>query len=338
MSEAAAPSAPAAPAAPSNGAAPAAPQTPSAPATAKPTGTPKPRSTDGRFSPKDGSVGVVEAKPESARQPGETKEEFRLRMRLKTRAGEEEVSFSEEDLRREIQQGRSYQRKVQELQKALAEREELEKLATSNPEEYLRKRGVDPDDFAKKRIGELINLEAMSEEQRAALQVQRERDELAAWKAKREEEAKALKKQVLTQKLKAQRIEKYTAALQATGVNLATDAEKAEMVYRMASTEARLAAEDGTHDYTPEELAQETLRTAKADGKFYLSSLSVPGLIAELGQERVQAILAHTIAEFEKAGGASVQAPPEPPPRETAEEKTSPYIDERELERRLRGR
>lgn len=334
--------APAAPSTPSNGASPSAGQQPAPVPPSKPNAGPsvttKPRMSDGKFAPKDGAAGLPKPEGTGTETP-EAPAPKRFRIPVKVRGQQEEVwEGGEEDIQRELQQGRAQARKAQELQKRIAELEEAEKLAASNPDEWLRKRGVDPDEYARKRISELINLEAMSEEQRAALQVQQERDELAKYKQAQEAKAKAVKEQLLTKQLRTQRVEKYSAALKATGVELGTEAEKAEMVWRMASTESRLADESGHHDFTPEELAQETVRSAKADGKFYLSSLSTPALIQELGAERVQALLAHTIAEFEKASGSAVPTHQvQAPPARNAEAPASPYIDERELEERMKA-
>jgi NADH dehydrogenase [ubiquinone] 1 alpha subcomplex assembly factor 7 len=332
--------APTAPAAPTSSTTP---STQTAPAPASPKAAPagKPRNNSGQFSPKEGAVGVAPKAETPKEAPAEAVKEAqaearRLRAKLKVRGVEQEVDLSEEDAIREIQIGRANAAKVAELSRKLAEQESLLDPSKADVDALLRKLGKDPDEYAKTRLTSLLELEAMNEDQRARHEAE-QRAAAAEAKLKAQEEAEAkVKLQLQTKQLRAARVEKYQKALAASGVPLETDEAKREMVYRMAQTEKALAGESDSHDWTPEELAKETVRRAKEDGKFYLSSLSIPVLVAELGTERMQALLEHTVAEFEKGAGVPVVTQRREEPEEEAPVAERQYLSETEADKKLK--
>lgn len=310
-----------APVAPTNGAAPAATQAPAAP---KPNGVP--RSTSGQFAPKEGAQGkVVEPGPGAT---DAAKEEWRFKEKLKVYGQEEDVDLDRDGVKRELQQARAMRKQHAEMQKKLAEREELEALFEKDPDEYMRRRGKDPEEYLKQKIHKVIEREQLTEEQRATQDAIARADAAEAKLQKQEEARKATQQKLRTEHAKKQMVERYGRTIEAAGLE-----RNAETIFLMAEVED-IAAKQGL-EYTPEELGKETARRARGYGKSYLDSLTVPAFISEIGKERYEAILEHSIAQLE-GSSAVVPAPKEPVVRREPTSEGSRYLSEAELDRNLR--
>lgn len=342
MADVAAPAAPAiAPSTPSSGAPPGGGQAPAAKST---TG---PRSTDGRFSPKDGAAGVASeggGPPVPGGEAPPPKEPYRFKKPLKVFGQVEEVDLDEDGIARELQIARASRRQLTEVQKKLQESQELEKLLASNPEEFLRRRGVDLDGLAKKRIAELINLESMSDDQRASLQLQRERDDLAAKLKSHEDTAKAQRHQAQLQQLKGQFVKQYRDALGVAGVDLDNKAAVYEMTLEMAQVEKDLCFQqnaDGQYvrvlELSPQQLASAALEKKDKSVSGYVEKLGARGFMKR-HPGLYQAILQASVEDYERAHGApspTLAQPAQEPPVEGGGRPQ--YLSEKDVDARLRA-
>lgn len=316
--------APAAPAASPSTPAPGKAASPAPVADVKPTG----RAPDGRFLPKEGTQGIAPAEPApESRQPGETKEAYRLRTKLKVYGKEEEVDLGEEDLVRELQVSRARAKKLAELEAKWKEREELERLAEKDPDEYLRRKGHNPDELAKRRLLAAIEAESMSPEQR----------ELAAERQKREALEKHIqdeetKRTEALRELKKQQFREQRKAIYREALAKFELPDQHETIYLMGETE-RLMRDEGM-EVTPEALVKETQRRIDTFTRNFLAKLDAPGLIKALGQEKMRELLRHSVSEFERTH--SVSPPPPQQPAAPSQEEKPRYLTQLEVEANLK--
>lgn len=343
MPDAAAPSAPAA-ATPTGPAQPA-PQTQVANGNGKaPTTKPSPRSTDGRYSPKEGAQGAVAQEGKETATAAEVKEEKRrMALKLKYYGQEEAWEGNEDDVRREIQTGRAERARRERLEGQLRERLEIDKLAKENPREYLRRIGQDPDAFAKQRIAELVDYETMSDEARKAHDAERRASDAESKLKAVEEREKAARLQQQTQRMAQKRMGEYRAALATVGINPdepSTHADAREMIISMAQTERDLCFDgEGRRvlTFTPEELAQETIRRQDSNVERYLTRMDDKSLYTRLEKTgRLKGILAASIAAWEAQQTSpvprtrdAVARPPDGP--------TQTYTSEAEVDRNMKA-
>lgn len=317
--------------------APAAPA-PAAPASTSTTAAPAPvakpavkagpaagRTTGGQFLPKESTAGV--AKPEE-KQPGETKEEYRFRRKLKVFGKEEDLDMSEDDLGRELQELRMHRKKTKDSQDATTRAQRLIELATQDPESFLRETGKDPDEFARSRLTAAAQVAAMTEEERKIHELTQRAEALEAEKKDRDTKAKEWKERHQKQQIIEQKKAVYKEALAALG-----EGTDHQTIGIMAAAE-RAALERGVR-LDAQDLAKETLRTMGGMVEQYLGTLDGKGLVKKLGPKRIQAILEASISDFEASHGIATAAPTAPP---AAPEPNGPtYLSEREIERRLKG-
>lgn len=283
-----------------------------APAAVKPTGGP--RSTDGRFSPKDGAVGVVKEggeTPEAA--PTTPAEKQRLKLALKFYGKEENWEGTEDDVKRELQLGRAERAKREKLEAQLKERAEFERLAKENPFEFLKRQGHDPDALMKERLRSLVDFETMSPEQQEAHQAKRKLAEVQAKLKEREEKEAAIRQEMKMTAIKQKRIAVYGEAIKAAGVDVSNKEEAYAMVTAMAQTERDACFdEEGRRimEFTPQELIQETLRRQNQQFERSIAKMDAKTLMKRLGPERIKGILEASIAEFESSQTSPVPVTP----------------------------
>lgn len=333
MSEAA--SAPAAPAAPStstpaNGAAPAAVQGKGPSVTVKPTtGT---RANNGQFLPKDGTVGV----PAPAQTPAKEEQPWRFKEKLNVHGEEEEVDFDRETVKRNLQKLRAYEKKERpEFQKRDDLARQLARLAKSDPTEFLRLSGQDPAAYARKMLAEEARLGAMTEEEKAI----HERDQkIAAYEAEKrerlEQEATA-KKQATHDRLVTNIKAKVGEALKLVAPSLGDNYDAVAAV--TDALKLQLAGGESLAGVTPQDLARDAIDRRNASARTWAEGLATnPAELAKaMGPKVVQALLEHSLAvhdqeqTFEPHQARSDGPPPPSAPNE--------YIDESEMNRRLRG-
>lgn len=321
-----------APAAP----APAAPISSSAPAAGKPATGAKPvapkagpgagRTTDGRFLTKDGTAGVE--KPAAEQQPGETKEEYRFRRKLKSYGKEEEVDYSEDDIARELQELRMHRKKSKDSQENTTRAQRIIELANSNPEAFLRETGQDPDEFARTRLTKFAQVAAMSEDERKIHELTQKAEALETKEKEREAKTKEWEQRYRKQQLIEKRKGVYKEAL--GGLDFETTHET---IFLMAEAEG--AAKARGIELTPQELGQETVRRMGQFVEQYFAGLDGKGLAKRLGPKRVQAILEASISDFEASHG--IASAPAPTPVSAPTPGGPEYVDEKEIARRLKA-
>ena len=107
--------------------------------------------------------------------------------RLKIDGKEEVFEGTDDDIVRELQIGRAGKKRFEEAAKMRQEAEHRYKLLKDDPEAALKAAGVDVEDFIASRLVEEYKRAAMSEEQRKAADLQRERDEYRTKAQKLEE-------------------------------------------------------------------------------------------------------------------------------------------------------
>ena len=309
MADLAPPTAPAtaAPAAPSNGVAPKPSQVSQPSGGSGPANPSKPtpgRMADGRFATREGTVGEV---------PGEAKAaeaEWRFREKLKVYGEEEEVDLDRASVVRELQRKRMLEKKYGEFEGNDARARRLIELATSDPEGFLRETGKDPGAWARQKLAEEARQGAMTEEERAIHERDAKIAEYEAREKQRTEAETKAKGEARHQKMVADLRQTFTEALERSG-----EPNSYEMMAELVQTaKLRLAPGSGLDDMTPDEMVAET--KARIDGRVgkYLDSLDAEGLRKRFGKERIKAIIAAEIADFEKSQNF---APP--PPSQAAE-------------------
>lgn len=342
MSDVAAPAAPvAAPngtiPAPTNGAPKGSTQAPASgpPKPLVPTPAPKPggRANNGQFLPKDGTVGVA-GEGEHAQTPAaKVPEEWRFKDKLKVFGEEEDADLSRDEVKAKLQKLRALEKK--HLAEFAANDEKARRvlgLLRTDPQAFLREAGHDPAQLARKLLAEEARQGAMTDDERALA----ERDaKIAELEGKENQRLEAEKKQAAAARhekmvggFKA-KLTPAIAVLKAEGVPEDHDTLAALVETMKTALEPGL----GLDDVTPEELARDTLRRMDTNAERYLGRLEVPALIKRLGPARIQAILEHSLAEFERSqdfGQSPRAAPPPVQPRQVEER-----IDESELNRRL---
>jgi hypothetical protein len=283
------------------------------------------RAPDGRFLPKEGTQGV--APKEAPQQPGETKEAYRLRTKVKVYGEERDVDLDEDGIKRELQLGYATKRQLSDALAKLKAREEADKLADENPEEFLRRKGRDLDEMAKRQLLAAIEQAAMSPEQRELAELRAQLEAQQTEKAQREEKEKGALKALHRKKFIEQRKQVYRAAMPTTGLE-----PTHETLYLMAETED-LMRQDGI-EVTPESLASEVRRRVSGFTRNYLTALSPEALSRELGTETIQALLKHSIEQFERSQGV-VRTQKEAVPPMPREERPR-YLSVQEVEANLK--
>lgn len=293
---------------------------------------PKPRMNDGRFAPKEGNQ-LEPAKGEEAKgKEQEKKEEYRFRRKLKLFGQEEDVDLGEEDIARNLQRLRMFERKEADIRKtqaqAKADYERLMQLAKERPDEFLREAGHDPDAVARRRLAEQARLQAMDEHERAVYERDQEIQRLKQEAQARAEADKAARQKLLNTHLKQKNEKLFISALEKGGLP-----KTHESLFYLAET-YDMGLEDGI-EYTDAELAAETGRRLDALADRYLGSLDGKALAKRLGPKRVQAILEAQLAEYEATHPLASPDTHEPEP-EPAPKEDDGYISEAEMKRRLR--
>jgi hypothetical protein len=294
--------------------------------------TPKPapagtRAPDGRFLPKEGTVGVV--KDDAPAELEKQKEEYRFKRKLKVFGTEEDVDLSEDDLAREVQQGRALRKKTKDVAELQARAQRIIELAGNDPEAFLKEAGKDPEEWARQKLANQAKLGAMTEEERQIHELQQKLSRYEQTEKQRTEaEAKATREKRTTE-LRGQNEAKYQAALEKADLGVSY-----ETVYLMAETE-KLALEDGI-EMSPDELAKETQHRLDRYTERYLGSLDGRALVKKLGKTRIASILQATLEDFQASQDFSAPAAKQPT-SPVAPEEPEKFIDETELNRRMKA-
>lgn len=297
---------------------------PAAPRPTTPAPAPAHRAPDGKFLPKAGAVGV--APPEEGEKPPEP--EWRFKEKLKLHGKEEDVDYSREDLVRELQLARANARKIAGADSTAAKAQRLFELARANPEAFMKELGHDPDAWARQRLASEAKLNAMTQEERAIHERDARIAELEGKEKTREEQVKEWRRQVAQKKMQEGMHSKFMQGLEATGLP-----KTHESLYLMAET-ARLAIDAG-RELTGEQLARETERRVETFTAHYLKGLSGASLAKKLGPELVKSLIQHSISEFEQSQNFEPK-PTDPPPTPEPTDEESHFIDESELNRRMK--
>lgn len=311
----------AAPAAPVGGAAPAATSTTPAPAPSAP-GAPPPkapvapvksaapgRGNDGRFLSKEGTQGAVPqgepAAPEGE-QPPAKKDPYRLKGKRKVYGEEVDFDLDEEAALTQLARLKAMEKRNGSEAKRIRAAETIVHLLQTDPARLFRELNLDPDAWAQQQLARVATRNAMSEEERRIADVEAERD---SYKSKLEGHLKEVQAQKRTQETDAAReahIQRYEGALKEAGLRLTH-----LNIYHMAEVD-QLGRDDGI-EYSPKELAAETRRRLGEITNEHLGALDGPGLIAQLGPERVKLILTAAISQYAKAPGIpGVETTPQP--------------------------
>ena len=342
----AAPAVPAGGAAPSSTPAPSSPggRSPNAPAGGVPPSgegrspAPAPKATgrgnDGRFLPKDGTVGAVNPgeglAPEEGEQPPAKKDPYRLKGKRKVYGQEVDFDLDEDAALNQLARARALEKRSADESKQVRAARTVIELLQKDPARLFRELGQDPDAWAQQQLARMATRNAMSEEERRLADVEAERD---SYKSKLEAHLQELQTQKRAQDTDAAReatIQRYEGALKEAGLKL-----NHLNVFHMAEVE-RIGLDDGI-EYSPKELAAETRRRLGEISNEHLSALDGPGLIAQLGSDRVKLILNAAISQYAKAPGIpGVEATPAPRAKTEAEVKPTSEAQVAENLRRMR--
>lgn len=274
------------------------------------------RGPDGKFVAAGGAVPAPAAEPE-----------WRYKDKLKLSGQEKEVDYTRDEVRSRLQKADALERRAMDANKKAQQAERLFELAQNDPDEFLKQLGKDPDDWATKRLAARARLGAMTPEERSAHDAKQEAESYKAKLAAYEQKEAAAKTQAEQNRLVKQHESQFLPALDLIGLP-----KTYETLFLMAET-AKIGLEDG-QEYTPAELAKETERRADIFAERFLGGLDGKGLIKRLGTARIQAILEATIADHELQAGQTYAGNQPAPPREEPKERE--YIDEAELNRRMR--
>lgn len=329
MPDAAPVAAPAAPVTPSNGAAPGEGQAPGPKVTTKPTPGPSSRANNGQFLPKEGTVGV----PAPVQTPAQTEQPWRFKEKLNVHGEEEEVDLDRETVKRQLQKLRALEKKqLPEYQKNDALARQLAQLAKENPSEFLRLSGKDPAAYARQMLAEEARLGAMTEEEKAIHERDRKIAEYEAKDKERADSEAAAKKQATHDRLVTTLKAKVGDALKLVAPSLGDNYDAVAAV--ADALKLQLAGGESLAGVTAEELAKDALAHNHDRMRRWAGAMDGATLAKELGEKAVQALLNHSISEFDKS-----QTFETPPTRTEAPDRPSSakeYIDESELNRRLR--
>lgn len=300
-----------------------------------PNGTPQKqgaqRGPDGKYTstgqPPNGKS--TQTAPPNAGEPTPTEPEFRYKDKLKIKGKEEEVDYDRETLRAELQKKRQLEAQIGEWQKAAAQAKAERELIDQSPEEYFRRRGMNLEEIAERRLAEKVKLELMDPAQRRSWELEQENTQLKAQFEAQQKAAKDFKTQVAQQRIVAAMESDFIGAIDAAGMPK-TYETLAEVVGLAKALHGKGV------DLSPDELVKEL---GDRENKLFdkkLSGLDGPALSKRLGKEATERIVKHYIAEFEKSQGlpgAPAQTIPPEEPKPAAPE----FIDEAEFKRRLRS-
>lgn len=315
------------------------------------------RGEGGKFAPANGKP--AEAKPEAPKPAP-----YRFKRELMSYGQKTGVDFSEDDIERELSRGMGALRRDGDARAAITRVNRIMELAKSDPREFIREMGGDPDAFAQKHLAEQVRLETMTEEERKHHDIAQENARLKSEFEKLQKTAAETAQGERVQRARAQNVAEFTEALK-----LAGEPGSPQMLYLMAQVK-RDAMEEG-RELTPAQIAREaihqkktfygahvsTLKGAEFDKEFgpqvdaFLDSFSKPdpakagaflpdgdALCARLGEKRIEAILASTVAKWEASQSFDSKPVEEvPPAARPMDDKPREYVDEGEINRRARA-
>ncbi len=229
--------------------------------------------------------------------------------------------------------------KAREAQLA-AEAEEDKKLAEENEEEWLRKRGRDPEAFARKYLEKKLRESEMTEDQRKAATAERERDEL-----KKQVEAHTKEKSEAEVNAQAARIRQHmsddlhrasvAAGLIADGAPMDGDTFAIIQALVQDSFDAGFPVDADWAPRIIEAAKEQMAATSTKLEKAVLGGLKGEALEARLGKTVVDELMRHRL---EKLRGKRTFGQPkaaDAPPVERAKP-ANPYMSVREADDALR--
>lgn len=288
------------------------------------------RGPDGKFASANGT-----AKPKEPVEDERPPEPFRYKTKLKDGDLEEEVEYSDDDLRRELSIAKAAKRRLGELNKRLKEldaREARLAAAEQDPLAYLKERGADPERIASQLLAQKAQRGLMSPEEQEITNL-REQNAAheARWK-KHEEEQRAIQQAEFEAKQWEADRPQWEAELKRHKLP-----QNMTVLGYMGKVGTELANALGP-DVPPATVVAETNDRLRQFTETYILSLPVEALVAKLGPERTKAISDLIVQRWRESQPSFDPVPavePKLPPAPEPEQKT--YLTEAEVDARLRG-
>lgn len=254
------------------------------------------RAADGRFLPKDSNqtppphVGDAGEQPTATEPP--PKEPYRFKRAVKVFGQEEQLDLDEDGLAREVQLGRSAQKKLKSFEDTVKRAQRIIELAGKDPDGfYAEVTQKDPAEYARERVAREAQLAAMDANERRAYDAEQKLAAYEAQEQQRQEAAAVEQKQRRAEAGRQQLSATFIPALEKAGLP-----KTYETLYLMAET-AKLALDRDGIEYSTDELAKETSRRLDGYTERYLANLDGTGLAKRLGPARVKLLLDYVIAE-----------------------------------------
>jgi hypothetical protein len=179
------------------------------------------------------------------------------------------------------------QSKMQEASKLNQQAQEVFKLAKTNPREFLRRTGIDPDEFAESTLAEKFELMRMSPEQKRLKELEEKEKN---WE-KREKDEKEYKEKEHHSRLEAQEMETLDKE-----IGEALRENKISSKYMAAQVAARLlSASRQNKTLTAKEAAASVKQESVSSFVEVLKSMDAPAILELLGKDLLKMISSEQI-------------------------------------------
>lgn len=217
--------------------------------------------------------------------------------------------LSDEEVSVRLQKSESAEKRFQQAAEIQKKWDLLRQIAKEDPDALFRElAGVDPQEWAQRKVEEKWKLEVMPEHERKVYELEQKIKAYEAGETKRQATLKAQQEQQASKALEAQLESDFQRAFEVSGLEYTAD--NLEVFGQLV-----LAAHDNGLEYTPEQLAAEAKsRLSERDGKHEtriktrLTGLKGSELLDYLGEAAVKEVLKAAVAKH-TSSLASVATP-----------------------------
>jgi hypothetical protein len=298
------------------------------------------RSPDGRFQGSNAGSGqgaAVTAGANAGQKPGDVeaaaaakaaKEAYRIKGKINVYGKEEDVELTEEDALRNTQLRKAYEKKLQQFEDRARKAQRILELAESDPDEFYRQLGKDPDKIAEEKMIRRAQMAQMTDEQRAIA----ERDEKLRQYEERDKQRATQEKQQAMNQRQEMLIERYKQEFAQVAEQHGFE-KTWDDLYRYADAREMLLKKTRGVAPTPAEIAAVAKKGLDRDVDRSIGALDGEALLRRLGPKALDKITKAVLARHQQTHGA---APVQQAAAAQEPERRQEYITDAELNKRMR--
>lgn len=299
--------------------------------------------------PANGAVKPVVPVPEGAAKPEGVPAPVEAKIKLKVDGQVEEMTQAE--LEKWANKGRYSDKVTQEgreaIKRANAAVQELQareaaakERAKNDTDAWMKEHGIDPDEFAQKRLQKKVDEGKLTQAEREALELKAENQRLKDEFDKKEKEREAETQKQMTAQLQRRIQNELVNATKRAGMSIGDESFYAIYESFREAFELGLLPTDevGLQPHHADRIiedAQEKLNGAQKNLRENALKLKGPALLAFVGKEAVDNIVAARLDEIRAARGIATPAPAEQP--KPAAPRPNGYLSPAEAEAQLKA-